>query len=104
MDPVADPRRPADRDAGDEADDSADQIAAELQLYGRPRTVGEFGKIVGIDLDDRLWRRKERQWQPGVFRCGELPKREEETERCDPWTALAQARPHAAETISGDAA
>jgi hypothetical protein len=80
MHPVADAARPSNRNAGQEADRRADRVAAELKLDGGENAVEQLRKIIGIDFDDRLRRRKERQRQPGKFRGRDLPQGQEQSE------------------------
>ena len=92
MHPVADAARPADRDAGQEADRGADDVAAELELDRGEDAVQQFRQIVGVDLDDGLRRREERQRQPREFRGRDFPQGQEQR-RAPAATARAGCRP-----------
>ncbi len=97
MHPVADAARPSDRYAGQEADRRADGVAAELKFDGCQDAVQQLGKVVGVDFDDGLRRRKERQRQPREL-CGrDLPQAQEQSQRPQPWRTLLQALPETAE-------
>ena len=90
MHPVAQPARPADRHAGQEARRRAQRETVEQQPQRIDQAVQEPLVVRGVDLDQRLRRREEGTGQQGQLGGCQLPTAHGHRQRREPRSGAAQ--------------